>query len=102
MKEAGRERSTLRTEDGFAVVAGAPLLTAAAVMGESAVVLGGDTGLMHATVAMGKRVVMVMNWAGPGNSYPFGHREWALVPEPGKGLGALEVERVWRSVVDGC
>src|SRR5262249_44640997 len=41
---------------GFPVSAGAPLLTSAGLMQLSSVVIGGDTGLLHLAVALGKRV----------------------------------------------
>ena len=79
---------------GFPVFAGAPLLAAAGLMKASSLVLGGDTGLLHLAVAMRKRVVMLMNYAGPGNSYPFAHQDWAVVPVPGRKVATVSPEQV--------
>jgi ADP-heptose:LPS heptosyltransferase len=79
---------------GFAVSAGVPLLVTAGLMKLADLVVGGDTGLLHLAVAMGKRVVMLMSNAGPGSCHPFGHPEWALVPPSGKPVSALTPEAI--------
>lgn len=66
---------------GFAVAAGAPPLLSAGLVKLSTLVLGGDTGLLHLAVAMGKRVVMIMRYANPGTCIPFGHPDWVVLPE---------------------
>jgi len=45
---------------GFPVFAGAPLATAIWLMERANLVVGGDTGLLHLAVAMGRRVLMLM------------------------------------------
>ncbi len=70
---------------GYGVAAGAPLLVSAGLANLSALVLGGDTGLVHLAVAMGKRVVMIMRSILPGSTHPFQHKEWAIGP-PAEGL----------------
>jgi ADP-heptose:LPS heptosyltransferase len=66
---------------GFSIAAGVPLLVSAGLVSLSSLILGGDTGLLHLAVAMGKRVVMVMRGLGAGSSYPFQHRDWAIAPK---------------------
>ena len=65
---------------GFAVSAGAPLLVTGGLAKLSTLVLGGDTGILHLAVAMGKRVVMIMNSTAPGRPFPFRHANWAVAP----------------------
>ena len=79
---------------GFPVSAGVPLLVTGALMTLSTVVLGGDTGLLHLAVAGGKRVVMIMGSVGPGSCYPFGHKEWAVVPLDGALIAGIAEERI--------
>jgi ADP-heptose:LPS heptosyltransferase len=79
---------------GLPVAAGASLLLSAGLAKLSTLILGGDTGLLHLGVAMGKRVVMLMRYVLPGGTFPFQHPEWA-VPAPGDGVVAsLSVETV--------
>lgn len=59
-------------------------------------VVGGDTGLLHLAVAMGKRVAMLMGAADAGVSCPFGHPEWALLPPEGQPVVSIPVEAVLR------
>jgi ADP-heptose:LPS heptosyltransferase len=82
------------SQRGFAISAGVPLLVTAGLMKLADLVLGGDTGLLHLAVAMGKRVVMLMGSAGPGSCHPFGHPEWAVVPGTGKPVAAVMPEAV--------
>jgi ADP-heptose:LPS heptosyltransferase len=65
---------------GFPVSASSPLLISAGLMKLSSLVLGGDTGLLHLAVAMGKRVVMIMASDAPGHCHPFQHPDWAITP----------------------
>jgi ADP-heptose:LPS heptosyltransferase len=65
---------------GFAVSAGTPLLVTGGLAKLSTLVLGGDTGILHLAVAMGKRVVMIMNSTAPGRPFPFRHANWAVAP----------------------
>ncbi len=79
---------------GFAVVAGSPILVSAALAQISTVVLGGDTGLLHLAVAMGKRVCMIMRCAQGNACVPFGHPEWTIVPPSGSPFEAITPEAV--------
>jgi len=74
---------------GFTVSAGAPLLVTAGLMGQSTLVLGGDTGLLHLAVAMGKRVVMLIGSVSPGSAYPFQHPDWTVTPCVGQPLATI-------------
>jgi ADP-heptose:LPS heptosyltransferase len=95
---ADRETLEPARRAGFPVAAGTPLLTTAALMQRSAVVLGGDTGLLHLAVALQKRVVMLMWSAGRGSNPPFGHPDWALSPRKGGSIADISVEAVNRQV----
>jgi ADP-heptose:LPS heptosyltransferase len=85
---------------GFAVIAGAPLLVSASLVHLSKLVLGGDTGLVHLAVAMGKRVIMIMRSVHPGACFPFGHREWAVLPPDGLSLATLAPEAVNQACIE--
>jgi ADP-heptose:LPS heptosyltransferase len=91
------DRSSLEpmAQAGFVVTAGAPLLVSAGLVGLSSVIVGGDTGLLHLAVALGKRVVMLMPPSSvTTTTYPYGHHEWALNPPAGKETTAISVEQV--------
>jgi len=90
------ERSALRPAEtaGFTIAAGVPLLVSAALMNRSTVVVGADTGLLHLAVAMGRRVVMLMQSADPGKPYPFQHADWAMTPPAGKTVAEITVADV--------
>ena len=79
---------------GFPVSAGAPLMVSAGLAKLSTLVTGGDTGLLHLTVAMNKRVVMIMSSGAPGNSYPYQHPDWTVAPADGKKLTELDTGTV--------
>lgn len=79
---------------GFAVAAGASPLLSAGLVKLSTLVLGGDTGLLHLAVAMGKRVIMVIRSVQPGACIPFGHPDWTIVPPPGLHVSAVTLETV--------
>lgn len=79
---------------GFAVTAGRPRLANAGLIKLSTVIIGGDTGFMHLAVALGKRVVMVMNLPGPGSVVPFQHPEWVVAPPTGSPLAAVTLEKM--------
>lgn len=83
---------------GFQVAAGSPLLVSAGLVSLSTVVLGGDTGLLHLAAAMGKRVVMIMGSKNPGSCYPYGHPEWALVPQKGWDVAGIKAD----AVIESC
>ena len=69
------------------------MLTTAGLMKLSTLVVGGDTGALHLAVAMGKRVVMVVNSTSPG-TFPFGHPDWAVTPRDSQPMAAIEVGTV--------
>ncbi|HUB87663.1 MAG TPA: glycosyltransferase family 9 protein [Verrucomicrobiae bacterium] len=79
---------------GFPVAAGVPLLVSAGLMKLSTLVIGADTGLLHLAVAMGKRVVMLMQSNAPGNSHPFMHPEWAILPTARQAVSKIQVNTV--------
>ena len=83
---------------GFPVSAGVPMLVTGGLMKLSTLILGGDTGALHLAMAMGKRVVMVRNTLASGSPYPYRHPEWALVPDSGRDISRVAVDRV----VDAC
>ncbi len=83
--------------EGFVVAAGVPILVSAALANLATVVLGGDTGLLHLAVALGKRVVMIINSTSPGKCFPFEHPEWAVVAEDGANLSLIKPEAVIRA-----
>jgi ADP-heptose:LPS heptosyltransferase len=79
---------------GFPVSAGVPLLVTAGLMKFSTLVAGGDTGLLHLAVALGKRVLMIMGSNTPGSTHPFGHPEWAVTPSKGKTVSEIQTASV--------
>jgi ADP-heptose:LPS heptosyltransferase len=79
---------------GFPISAGAPLLVSAGVMKLSTLVVGADTGLLHLAVAMGKRVVMLMQSNAPGSSHPFQHPDWTVTPTAGKTAAEIQPDEV--------
>ncbi len=44
----------------------------------STLTVGGDTGLLHLAVAMGRRVVMLMGASARRLTHPFHHPDWAV------------------------
>jgi ADP-heptose:LPS heptosyltransferase len=80
--------------EGFPVAAGAPLLTTAGLIALSTVVVGGDTGPVHLSVAMGKRVVILIQGEAGNDTWPYGHPEWVLESAPGERLADVKVTRV--------
>jgi ADP-heptose:LPS heptosyltransferase len=71
----------------------------------STVVVGGDTGFLHLAVAMGKRVVMLMNSVGPGSAVPLGRPEWVITPHGSRTLATVPVEEVIKATaaaLDAC
>jgi ADP-heptose:LPS heptosyltransferase len=77
---------------GFPVAAGVPLLVSAGLMHLSSLVLGGDTGLLHLSVSMRKRVLMLIGSTDSGSAVPYGHRDWCLIPRPGQSISQIPVE----------
>lgn len=80
---------------GFAVSAGAPILVSAGLMKLCTVVVGGDTGLVHLAVAMGKRVVFL---AASFRTHPFQHPDWKITPPDGLNLAGITVP----TVIEAC
>jgi len=70
----------VRRED-FVTSAGVPLLTSAALIELSALLVGGVTGLLHLAVAMNKRVVMLIGHAAREPGFPYQHRDWAVAAD---------------------
>jgi ADP-heptose:LPS heptosyltransferase len=83
---------------GFVVAAGAPLLVSAGLTKLSTLILGGDTGLLHVAVAMGKRVVMLMRVNDTGSSHPFQHPGWTVKPAAGKTMADIETSQVLAAI----
>jgi ADP-heptose:LPS heptosyltransferase len=79
---------------GFAVSAGVPLLVTSGLMKLSALVVGGDTGLLHLAVAMGRRVVMLMRSNRRGQTFPFQHPDWAVVAADDQPIASVTVGTV--------
>jgi ADP-heptose:LPS heptosyltransferase len=90
------ERAALEPvrQAGFPVSAGAPLLVTAGLMKLCTLIVGGDTGVLHLGVALGKRVLMIMASAAPGTTSPFQHPDWAVTPPGGRALAGIEVGAV--------
>ena len=87
---------------GFPISAGVPLLVSAGLMKLSTLVVGGDTGVLHLAVAMGKRVVMIMGSRAPGKAFPFQHPEWAVIPAGGPGSIGVETAAVIEACAQAC
>jgi ADP-heptose:LPS heptosyltransferase len=79
---------------GFPVSAGVPLLVSAGLMKLSTVVLGGDTGMPHLALALGKRVVVIMHSNQPGTCVPFQHADWTVTPAEGQTMAGISSEAV--------
>lgn len=79
----------------FPVAAGqADFVTSVGLAALSSIVVGGDTGLLHAALAAGKRTVMVV---GPTNYQligPYRHPEWAVRPQTGILIENITVEQM--------
>ena len=89
-----RARLELALEGRFITAAGVPLLVSGGLMQRSRLVLGGDTGVLHLAVALGRRVVMLMDSTGPGRAFPFQHPDWALTPPAVDSVSAITVSDV--------
>jgi ADP-heptose:LPS heptosyltransferase len=80
---------------GFPISAGVPLLVTGGLAKLSTLTLGGDTGVLHLAVAMGKRVVMIMESVAPGRPHPYQHADWALAsPNNDRIISNVETETV--------
>ncbi|HEY2083249.1 MAG TPA: glycosyltransferase family 9 protein [Verrucomicrobiae bacterium] len=74
---------------GFPVSAGVPLLVTAGLMKLSALIVGGDTGLLHLAVAMNKRVIMLMSSPTRTRCHPFQHADWVLTPPATEAISGI-------------
>lgn len=95
---ADRDALAPAQEAGFAVSAGVPLLTTAALMKFSALILGGDTGLLHLAVAMGKRVLMLMASRTRIRCHPYQHADWVLTPPTAEVMSGITTD----AVIESC
>ncbi len=79
----------------FPVAAGqSDFLTSVGLAKLSSVVVGGDTGLMHAASAVGKRSVMILGPTDYEFICPYKHPEWAVKPQEGNLIQNISVEEV--------
>jgi ADP-heptose:LPS heptosyltransferase len=78
----------------FITSAGVPLLVTGALMQCSTLVLGGDTGALHLAVALGRRVVMIMNSTAVESAHPFQHPNWVVTPHSGGNVPAINISDV--------
>ena len=83
---------------GFPVSAGVPLLVTGGLMKLSTLVVGGDTGLTHLAVALGRRGVMLMRSDHKddkrGQTFPFQHPDWTVAASPGQPISSVEINTV--------
>jgi ADP-heptose:LPS heptosyltransferase len=84
---------------GFAVAAGVPLMVSSGLVNLSTAILGSDTGLLHVAVALGRRVVMIINSAGPGKCIPYGHPDWTVLPENRVDISSVKPQQVLEACV---
>lgn len=87
---------------GYPVSAGVSLLASAGLMARSTLVLGGDTGLIHLAVALGKRVIMIMRSILPGSCHPFQHETWAVGPQAEGLINSISTEAVNQQCRQAC
>lgn len=78
----------------FPIATHLPLLVSAGLVQLATLTLGGDTGLGHIAVALGRRVVMLMMHNKPGSCVPYQHPDWAVVPERPGYIGEIPVGAV--------
>jgi ADP-heptose:LPS heptosyltransferase len=93
------ERDLLKPalDSGFPVTAGLPLAATAWALDLATIIVGGDTGLLHLGVAMGKRVAMLMAPYGPESTIPYGHADWVICPKSGS-VADLQTEAVSKGI----
>ncbi len=96
------ERDRLRPAKsaGFAVAAGVPLQTSAALACLATILVGGDTGLLHFVVALGQRTLALMPAERPGSSIPYRHPEWVVSPPPGRPVSEIPVAAVGKALAE--
>jgi len=92
---ADRVRLQRVQDEGFAISAGESLLVTSGLMKLSHLVIGGDTGVLHLAVAMGKRVVMLMETSREGSPHPYQQPTWALAPPSGERVAVIPVGEVF-------
>ncbi len=80
--------------EGFCVTAGVPLLVTAGHMQPSTLILGGDSGMLHLAVALGKRVLMLMHDVSAGSPAPLHHSDWAIAAASTPGIQHITVDQV--------
>ncbi|MDB6124490.1 MAG: hypothetical protein JWQ71_3483 [Pedosphaera sp.] len=83
---------------GFPICIGAPLSTVTWLINQSTIVVGGDTGLLHLAVALGKRVLMLMARAGTRTPVPYEHPEWVIWPPETNNLPNIKIETVNQAI----
>jgi ADP-heptose:LPS heptosyltransferase len=83
---------------GFPVSAGVPLLVTGGLAKLSTLTLGGDTGILHLAIAMGRRVVMIMQSCAPGRPHPFRHADWAIMPPNDRVIANVQTG----TVIEAC
>jgi ADP-heptose:LPS heptosyltransferase len=96
------ERAALEParQAGFPVAAGTSVLVSAGLVSLSSAILGSDTGLLHVAVALGKRVVMLINSTTPGKCFPYGHPDWTVLPENRVDVFSVKPEHVLEACVE--
>ena len=91
---ADRVPLQVTANEGFCVTAGTPLLVTAGLLQLSTFVLGGDTGMLHLAVALGKRVLMLMHNARPGSPVPYRHPDWVIAAPAPVSIHLITVDQV--------
>ena len=91
---ADRERLLTALQGEFATSAGIELLLTAGLMQLAALVVGSDTGTTHLAVALGRRVVMLVNFLGPQTPIPYGRPEWTVMPPAGRPVPEIQTEQL--------
>jgi len=92
-----RTRLELALAGQFPTSAGVELLVTGGLMQLATLILGGDTGAVHLAVALGRRVVMVMESSAPGYAFPFQHPEWAVTPPHGEVVAEIQIGAVLKA-----
>ena len=79
----------------YPVAAGhADFVTSVGLTALSSIVVGGDTGLMHAALAAGKRTIMLVGPTNYKRIGPYRHPEWAVRPETGNVIEDISPNQV--------
>lgn len=79
----------------YPVAAGqADFVTSVGLASLSSIVVGGDTGLMHAALATGRRTVMLVGPTNYKRIGPYQHPEWTVRPQSGNIIQDIGVEQV--------